>query len=77
METETCQLNDALARATIDAVDENRIRPDVTIPVVAPFSCQCVIAVPFGKGLAISEQLQHFFQDGFEQSLIRSPGSRL
>ena len=34
--------------------------------MVIPFSAQCVIAVQSGKLLAISDQLQYLFQDGFE-----------
>ena len=70
MGTKTYQLNDVLAGLTIDAVDEDQIRLDVTIPMITPFSHQCVVAVPFGKRLTISEQLQHLFQEGFEQDFI-------
>ena len=34
--------------------------------MITPFPCQWLIAVPPGKRLAIREQLQYLFQDGFE-----------
>ncbi len=66
MGTKTYQLNDVLARLTIDAVDEDQIRLDVTITMVTPFSCQWVIAVPFGKRLVSSKQLKYILKIGFE-----------
>ena len=68
--TETHQLQHVLAGFS---VDEDQIGPDVTIPMILPFSRQRVIAVPLAERPVLGERFQHLDQDGIERGAVSAP----
>jgi hypothetical protein len=44
------------------AVDENEIRPDVAVAVIAPFAGQLVIEIPARQRRVGGEQVDDFYQ---------------
>jgi hypothetical protein len=59
------------------AVDENEIRPDVAVAVIAPFAGQWVIEIPVRQRRVGGEQVDYFHQYGVQLLAVPAGFSRL